>query len=77
MGMDLYTYKSLIFNAIEIQNISILLLKSLVLGFVVSVIPIYRAIKKLKKGRNIAKILIAIFFIEIFSLLLQKAYNAI
>ena len=77
MGMDLYTYKSLIFNAIEIQNIFILLLKSLILGFVVSIIPIYRAIKNLKKGRNIAKILIAIFFIEIFSLLLQKAYNAI
>ncbi|RLA83007.1 MAG: ABC transporter permease [Epsilonproteobacteria bacterium] len=77
MGMDFHTFKYIIFTAIEIQNIVVLLFKSIVFGFIATVIPIYSATKNIKKNRNIAKILISIFFIEIISLLLLKVTNAI
>ena len=77
MGMDLHTYKYLIFNAIEIQNIVVLLVKSTIFGFIATVIPIYSATQNIKKNRNIAKILISIFFIEIISLLILKVTDAI
>ncbi len=76
MGMDFHTYKHLIFNAMEIQNIVILLLKSIIFGFVTMFIPIYSELKVSRK-RIFVKIFMAIFFIEILFLLTQKVIHAI
>ncbi len=77
MGMDFHTYKYIIFSAIEIQNIVVLLVKSVLFGFIATLIPIYSATQNIKKNRNIAKILLSIFFIEIISLLVLKVTDAI
>ncbi len=80
MGMDFYSYKHLVFNSIEISNILILFVKALLFGFVVMIIPIYYrqevANKKisLKVSTINTKIntFLAIFFVEIFFLLLMN-----
>ena len=76
MGMDFHTYKYLIFDAMEMKNIVILLLKSITFGFVTMFIPIYSELKVSRK-RIFVKIFMAIFFIEILFILTQKAINAI
>lgn len=76
MGMDLHTYKYLIFNAMEIDNLVILLLRSITFGFLTMSIPIYSGLK-VSKNRIFVKILMALFFIEILFLLIQKVINAI
>lgn len=78
IGMDFHTYQQLLFDAITIKNIFILLLKSTALGFFTILIPIYSGLQvsknKLKKKISLIdtliKLFFAIFFIEMFSLLL-------
>jgi phospholipid/cholesterol/gamma-HCH transport system permease protein len=65
LDIDLLTYKSLIINAIMVQDIVILLLKGIVFGYIISSIPIYYAQKSNQDNRNkikyIIKTLIGIF----------------
>ena len=80
MGMDLHTYKYLIFDAIEVKNIIILLSKGLIFGFIIMVIPIYNGLEVAKENisskisiiKVIVNIFLALFFIEMLSLLLIK-----
>lgn len=79
MNMDFHTYKYLLINAIELRDIIVLLTKGIAFGFVIMLIPIYSA---LNTGNNytsipisvlsgMVKLFIAIFFIEVISLLIQ------
>ena len=80
MNMDFHTYKLLLVGAIEINDLLILLIKSLAFGFVIMVIPIYRGLKCTNTYATIprsvlngvVKLFVAIFFIEVLSLLLQS-----
>ena len=75
MNMDLHTYKYLIYTALEVEDIIMMLIKSIVFGFTIILIPIYN-IQKAKKN-TLLKVFVFIFFIEIFFLLLQKVIHAI
>jgi phospholipid/cholesterol/gamma-HCH transport system permease protein len=80
MNMDIYAYRDLLVNAVEVEDLVILLLKGVAFGFVSMLIPIYSGLKA--KGGNTAipisvlngmvKLFIAIFFIEVLSLLIQS-----
>ena len=80
MGMDLHTYKYLIFDTIEVNNIIILLIKGLLYGFIVTMIAIYNGLQVAKKSitsrssaiNMIKHIFLALFFIEMLSLFLMK-----
>lgn len=80
MGMDLYTYKMLLLNAIEPKDLLILILKGVAFGFVTMVIPIYSGLNAFDSYTAIpisvlngmVKLFIAIFVIEVSSLLLQS-----
>ena len=80
MNMDFHTYKYLLISAIEVQNIITLLLKSIAFGFVTMMIPIYSGLKTAKSYTAIpisvlngmVKLFIAIFIIEVLSLLLHS-----
>lgn len=78
MNMDLYSYSSLLINAIEVKDMFILLLKSMAFGFVAMLIPIYSGLKA-KGGytaipisvlNGMVKLFIAIFSIEVLSLII-------
>jgi len=79
MNMDFHTYKYLLVSAIEVKDIVVLLLKSIAFGFVTMLIPIYSGLKTAKAYTAIpisvlngmVKLFIAIFFIEVLSLVLQ------
>lgn len=79
MNMDLHTYKSILLNAIQINDIAILLLKGIAFGFVAMVVPVYNGLKTKNSYSDIpisvlngmVKLFIAIFFIEVLSLLIQ------
>lgn len=80
MNMDLNTYTYILINAIEIQDIVVLLLKGVAFGFVIMMIPIYSALQTQKSYTAIpisvlngmVMLFIAIFFIEVISLLIQS-----
>ncbi|MBU0721766.1 ABC transporter permease [bacterium] len=80
MNMDLHTYKNLLIAAIEVKDLLVLLLKSIAFGFVAMLIPIYSGLKTanaytaipISVLNGMVKLFIAIFFIEVFSLLLQS-----
>jgi len=80
MNMDFHTYKFLLISAIEIKDIVILLLKSIAFGFVTMLIPIYSGLKTgnsytaipISVLNGMVKLFIALFFIEVLSLLLQS-----
>ena len=80
MNMDFHTYKFLLISAIEVKDIVILLLKSIAFGFVTMLIPIYSGLKTGKSYTAIpisvlngmVKLFVALFFIEVLSLLLQS-----
>ena len=80
MNMDFHTYKYIIINTIEVKDITILLIKSLAFGFVTMIIPIYCGMKTASSYTAIpisvlngmVKLFIALFFIEVLSLLLQS-----
>ena len=70
MGTDFYTYKSLIFDAIEIKNLIILITKSLLFGFVSIVILIYNTIRGTKA--SIVSVLMSLFLIEMLVLVVES-----
>jgi len=80
MNMDFHTYKYIIINAIEFKDLVILLLKSMAFGFVTMLIPIYSGLKTtnaytaipISVLNGMVKLFIALFFIEVLSLLLQS-----
>ncbi len=80
LNMDLHAYSSLILDAIEVRNIIILLLKSVAFGFFIMLIPIYSGLKTAHTNvaipisvlNGMVKLFIAIFFIEVLSLVLQS-----
>lgn len=80
MNMDLHTYKNLLLSAIEVGDLLTLLLKSIAFGFVIMLIPIYSGLKAANSYTAIpisvlngmVKLFIAIFLIEVLSLLIQS-----
>ena len=79
MDMDWHSYKYLLLNAIEVQDLVVLLLKSIAFGFVIMLIPIYSGLNTANSYTAIpisvlngmVKLFIAIFFIEVSSLVLR------
>lgn len=80
MGMDLNAYVKMLISSIEIKDLVILVLKSAAFGFVIMLIPIYSGLKTMQSYSAIpisvlngmVKLFIAIFAIEVLSLLLQS-----
>jgi len=80
MNMDLHTYKYLLMNAIEVKDLVTLLVKSIAFGFVIMLIPIYSGLKTgsaytaipISVLNGMVKLFIAIFLIEVLSLLIQS-----
>jgi len=80
MNMDLHTYKLLLISAIEVKDVIILLVKSIAFGFVTMLIPLYSGLKTgdsytaipISVLNGMVKLFIALFFIEVLSLLLQS-----
>ena len=80
MGMDLHTYKMLLLQAIEPKDLIVLVSKGIAFGFVTMVIPIYSGLHAFDSYTAIpisvlngmVKLFIAIFVIEVTSLLLQS-----
>ncbi len=80
MNMDLHTYKNILISAIGFEDLAVLILKSAAFGFVIMIIPVYSglkaksSIKEIPKSmvNGMVKIFIAIFFVEVFSLLIQS-----
>jgi phospholipid/cholesterol/gamma-HCH transport system permease protein len=80
MGMDLNAYIKMLISSIQVRDLAVLLLKSLSFGFVIMVIPIYSGLKTMQNYSAIPisvlngmmKLFIAIFAIEVLSLLLQS-----
>jgi len=79
MNMDFHTYKFLLISAIEVKDIVVLLVKSIAFGFVTMLIPIYSGLKTgssytaipISVLNGMVKLFIALFFIEVLSLVLQ------
>lgn len=80
LGMDLHTYKYLIFDAISISNLIILPAKALIFGLIITLIAVYNGLNVAKKSISsrtsgihmIVNTLLALFFLEMLSLLLIK-----
>ncbi len=80
MGMDFHTYSSLLIHAIELSDIIVLLSKSIAFGFVAMIIPIYSGLNTanaytaipISVLNGMVKLFIALFFIEVLSLLIQS-----
>ncbi|EQB39268.1 ABC transporter permease [Sulfurimonas hongkongensis] len=80
MHMDFHTYKHLLISAIELKDLLALLIKSLAFGFVIMLIPIYSGLETTNAYtavpvsvlNGMVKLFVAIFFIEVLSLLLQS-----
>jgi len=80
MNMDLHTYKNLLLGAVEIKDVVVLVLKGLAFGFVITLIPIYSGLKTthsytaipISVLNGMVKLFIAIFLIEVLSLVIQS-----
>jgi len=80
MGMDLFSYKMLLLNAIEIKDLLVLIFKGVAFGFVTMIIPIYSGLKAFDSYTAIpisvlngmVKLFISLFVIEVLSLLIQS-----
>jgi len=79
MNMDLYTYSYLLINAIEVSDILTLFSKGVAFGLVIMLIPIYSGLHTKSAYTDVpisvlngmVKLFVAIFFIEVVSLLIQ------
>ncbi|MDQ7060254.1 MAG: hypothetical protein Q9M43_03690 [Sulfurimonas sp.] len=67
----------MIFSALEIGNIITLLVKSVLFGFVLAVIPIYKTLKYPDARHSTSKIFLILFLLEILFILIPKAFNAL
>lgn len=72
MKMDFYAYKLMLIDAIEFKDLVALLGKSMAFGFVTMLIPLYSGLKTSTNHivNGMVKLFIALFFIEMLSLLL-------
>jgi phospholipid/cholesterol/gamma-HCH transport system permease protein len=77
VGIDLHTYKYIIFSSLEVGNIFIVLFKSIFFGFIVSVVPLYSALQEKTQKHNTSKVFIVLLFMEALLLLFQKAFYAV
>ena len=81
MGMDFHTYKFLLLDAISIENIIMLFVKSIIYGFITMVVPIYIGVRnknieheeKLSVVSLLTYLFSTIFFIEIVLFLIVSA----
>jgi len=79
IDMNLSDYIHLLITAISFKDFEVLLLKTIAFGFVTMLIPIYSGLKAQKSYTSIpiavlngmVKLFIALFFIEVVSLLIQ------
>ncbi|MDH4944809.1 ABC transporter permease [Sulfurimonas sp. C5] len=79
MHFDLYSYKMLLLNAIEIKDLLILLFKGIAFGFMTMLIPIYSGLNAFNSYtaipiavlKGMVRLFISIFVIEVLSLLVQ------
>lgn len=79
MGMDLSIYSNVLINATELHDLLILLIKGVAFGFVSMIIPIYSGLKTqnsytaipISVLNGMVRLFIALFFIEVVSLLIQ------
>ena len=80
MGMDLSSYIKMLISSIEVKDLAVLVAKSVAFGFVIMLIPIYSGLKTMPSFSAIpisvlngmVKLFIAIFAIEVLSLLLES-----
>jgi len=80
INMDLHTYEYILINALEVKDLIILLSKGVAFGLVIMLIPIYSGLKTddaytaipISVLNGMVKLFIAIFFIEVVSLILQS-----
>jgi len=80
MNMDFHTYKFILISAIEVKDVTILLIKGIAFGFVTMIIPIYSGLNTgnsytaipISVLNGMVKLFIALFFIEVLSLLIQS-----
>ena len=80
MNMDLSSYIKMLISSIQVKDLAVLVLKSLTFGFIIMLIPIYSGLKTMQSYSAIpisvlngmVKLFIAIFAIEVLSLLLQS-----
>ncbi len=79
MGIDLHSYIRLLLNAMDLKDLLVLFGKGIAFGFITMVIPIYSGIKASESYTAIpisvlngmVKLFVALFIIEVVSLLLQ------
>lgn len=80
MNMDFHSYRNLLFSAVEVKDVLVLVLKGLAFGFVITLIPIYSGLKTthsytaipISVLNGMVKLFIAIFLIEVLSLVIQS-----
>jgi len=80
MNMDFATYRYILVSAIELNDFLVLLIKSIAFGFVIMLIPIYSGLSTeysntaipISVLKGMVKLFVAIFFIEVSSLLIQS-----
>lgn len=77
IGMDLHTYKYLVFSSLEIYNLFILLFKSIVFGFIATIAPLYAGLHTMTPKYNSSKLFVLLFFTELISIFILKATDAI
>ena len=73
MHMDVHTYKQLVFESLEFQDILTLAIKSLLYGFIIVIIPIYGRLQSYNSLHIIRRIIFTLFFIELVSLLIKSS----
>lgn len=80
LNMDFYSYFFIIFDALEVREVLTLLIKSMVFGFFIMVIPIYSALQTTNSVEEIhisvlngiGKLFLTLFVVEVLSLVLQS-----
>jgi phospholipid/cholesterol/gamma-HCH transport system permease protein len=86
MGMDFHTYKFLLLDAISVENIAMLLIKSILYGFLTMIVPIYIGLKykdnRYLKDKTsalplLAYLFSAIFFIEMLLFFIKSTLKGI
>lgn len=77
IGMDLHTYKYLVFSSLEIYNLFILFFKSVLFAFIVTIAPLYKGLRSVRTKYNSSKLFVLLFFTELLSIFILKAADAI
>ncbi|MFT5661954.1 MAG: ABC-type transporter Mla maintaining outer membrane lipid asymmetry permease subunit MlaE [Sulfurimonas sp.] len=75
MHMDVDTYKQLVFESIEFQDILTLFIKSILYGLIIVILPIYGRLQSYNTLSIMRRIIFSIFFIELVSLLIQSSFE--